>query len=345
MKISIFANSFRKFALKAVLAFAFLSILISPANALAQSLLDSSFTANDVSVELSPEIPAPNQTLTISLTSYTVDLDKARMTWTQDGKIKNSGTGIKEFSVQVGDVGSTTTIDVSIVINGLNRFDKRIVVSPSEVDMLWEAVDSYVPPFYEGKALPSSEAVIKVVAIPNNKTNNTDIQTGNFVYNWKKNFAADQSASGFSKNSYVFKASYLNAEETISANAASVSGNSGGEGSVTIVTGKPKIIFYEDAAGIGPVYASALNQGYRLTNNEATVVAVPYFFSVSNPAAKDLLYRWSINNNNIDTPSPANTLVIKSAGETGQAKVGLHLESASKLFQSIDQTFFVDIIK
>jgi len=31
--------------------------------------------------------------------------------------------------------------------------------------LLWQADDSYVPPFYEGKALPSPNSEIKVVAM------------------------------------------------------------------------------------------------------------------------------------------------------------------------------------
>ena len=32
--------------------------------------------------------------------------------------------------------------------------------------LLWQANDSYVPPFYKGKALPGADTKIKIVAMP-----------------------------------------------------------------------------------------------------------------------------------------------------------------------------------
>ena len=158
------------------------------------------------------------------------------------------------------------------------------------------------------------------MAIPNNKTNNTGHSNRQLCLQLEKNFAADQSASGFSKKIATFsRASYLNAENNICKCNLSI-WQQWREGSVTIVTGKPKIIFYEDAAGIGPVYASALNQGYRLTNNEATVVAVPYF-SVSNPAAKDLFLQMEHKQQQHRHAFTGKYTCHKSAGETGQTKL------------------------
>jgi hypothetical protein len=171
------------------------------------------------------------------------------------------------------------------------------------------------------------------------------MKPSDFVYNWKRNFVVNQSVSGFSKNSFVFKTSYLNKEESIISNISAVNGASGAEGRVTIITGKPKILFYEESPLEGTLVAKALNNGYRLTNEEANIVAEPYYFSTASAASGDLDYRWSINNNSIDTPSPKNMLVIKSAGTEGKAKVGLKIESVSKLFQLFEQSFFVDIIK
>jgi len=55
---------------------------------------------------------------------------------------------------------------ISIILDSTHRIDKEIVIEPAQLDILWESTDSYVPPFYEGKALPSIESTIKVVALP-----------------------------------------------------------------------------------------------------------------------------------------------------------------------------------
>lgn len=309
-------------------------ILFAPFFAGAQT----SYSESDISLSVTPTAPAPNQQVTITLTSYSVNLDKARMVWTENGQTKSTGTGIKSFMITTGDIGFSTTVSVSIIVDTSNRFDKKVVITPSAIDMLWEATDSYVPPFYEGKALPSSEATIKVTALP---------QAGSkdYVYSWKRNFTPDQASSGFSKNTFTFRTSYLNNQEDISVSVSPVSGSGGGEGKLTIVTGKPKILLYEESPLEGVLTQQALNNGYRLTNSEANIIALPFFFSALSPTAGDLNYKWSINNNAIDTPNPKNELVVRGGGAEGRAKIGLKIESVSKLFQLLEQTFFVDIIK
>jgi len=317
------------------LALVFLASVFGAGNVYAQSAL----TASDISMTVAPENPQPNQDVTITLTSYSVDLNLSQITWYQDGKLKSNANGIKTFSVRTPDVGVSTTIRAVIKSNSAT-FEKQVVITPSEFDMLWEALDSYVPPFYEGKALPSSEATIKVVALPNAKSANGG--AGAYSYNWKKNYTIDQRASGYGKNTFTFKASYLNKEETISVNATSQT--TGGEASITIVPGKPKVVFYEESPLQGTLFAQALNNGYRLTSQEASIVAEPYFFSVKDPNTNEIAYKWSINNNKIETPLPKNLLVVRG-GENGRAKVGLELESVTKLFQLTTQSFYIDIIK
>jgi hypothetical protein len=304
-------------------------------------------SANDVSVEVSPEIPGPDQDVTITLTSYSLNLDKLYINWSVDGKGQNSGVGVKKLTFHTGAVGQTSTVEIYVIINNASRIDKKIVIQPSEIDMLWEATDSYVPPFYEGKALASSEANIKVVAIPNVKiANGTRPAASTFVYNWKRNYTANQGVSGYGKNSFPFKASYLNKEEKISVQASTASGISyGASGSLTITTSNPKIIFYEDTPSTGVNYAHALNDGFTLRDPEVSIVAEPYFFSPNNPTSSDLSYKWKINNNAIDTPATKNILVVRGGSSGGRAKVELAIESVSKLFQLANQYFFVELNK
>ena len=294
---------------------------------------------SDVTVDISPSIPAPNQNVTITLTSFSLDLNKSTISWKLNGAIKNSSIGAKTFSFTAGNIGTQTTIDIAIIVNSSTRIDKKIIIEPSEVDLLWEAKDSYVPPFYKGKALPASEALIKVTAVPNGGSKNIDSKS--LVYSWKRNFVSVPDESGYGKSTLSFRTSYLNQNERISLEASGVSQKYGASGDLSVTTSTPKIIFYEDSPLLGIGYNKALNNGYRLSESEATIIAEPYFFSPKNPASNDLTYTWSLNDNKITTPVQKNELVVRGGGQSGRAKVELSIESVPKLFQLAKQYFFI----
>src|SRR3990172_6069368 len=235
---------------------------------------------SDISVLINPESPAPLENVDLSVSSFAVDLDKAQISWRLNGQLVLSRIGVKSFSFRTEEAGTPTTIDISIAVAGLPGLNKRVIIQPGEVDLLWEAVDSYVPPFYRGKALPSSEGEIKVTAIPNIVTpTGIKLTDDAFSYNWKRNFNVDQGLSGYGKKSYSFKNSYLEGVEDISVSVSSVLGNYSAGGKTSITPTNPKIIFYEKDPVLGIKYGEAITGGFTLRKNAMTITALPYFFS------------------------------------------------------------------
>ncbi len=300
----------------------------------------TNLTDADIAVAVTPETPGPYQSVTISISSYSVDLNRAKIMWTLDGKIEPSGTGVKKFSFTTGALGSKSVVTIGIIADATHRVDKQITIEPAQLDLLWESPDSYVPPFYRGKALPSIEATIKIVALPNSGAL-LDAPAGSLVYQWKHNSSVDQQASGYGKNYYVFRSDYLNKKEIVSVQAAD-----GGTGSfnatdtLEIVPVNPKIVFYADKFNEGTDYGNALVDTTALTENEITIVAAPYFFSpkekILTPGFK---YDWAINNKSIPAPDPKNMLTVQpTEGTTGTGVISLSLENMGKLFQSAKNT-------
>jgi hypothetical protein len=132
---------------------------------------------NEINVETIPDNPQPYQDVTINLTSYATDLNKAIITWQGVNSSQNlSGIGKTSYTFKAGGPNTTNTFDITITpVGSNNTISKRITISPSEIDILWESVDGYTPPFYKGKALPTLGSSIKVVAVPNTNT----IKNGN----------------------------------------------------------------------------------------------------------------------------------------------------------------------
>jgi len=214
----------------------------------------------------------------------------------------------------------------------MNAVIKTIAVYPSEVEIMWESADGYTPPFYKGKSLPISGGLIKAVAIPNTKT----IQSGNgsISYTWKNDDAVVDSASGYNKNSYIFKNSMFDDINNISVEASSVAGNYSATNSIQIPLYKPILVFYKKSPTDGILYNNALGTEATMSEDEVTLVAEPYFMSIKGNE-DSINYNWKINDNDITTPSQKTELTVRPTSRGGYATIDLVIENVSELFQKV----------
>ncbi len=321
----------------AALVFSFLSFSFA---AQAQFTSDS-----DISVTVTPEIPGALVNTTITLSSFATDLNIATISWSANGQTVLSGIGKKIYTFKTGPIGSTTTIEATIAIPGIPLIVKKIAISPLEADLLWEAVDSYVPPFYKGKALPSSEALIKVVALPNIRTTDgVKLKPGDFTYNWTHNYNSEAAQSGYGKNYFTFRHSYLNDEEKVDMSLATIKGGYQAGNSVTLAIGAPKILFYENDPQLGVRYAKAIGSGgnFSVGPRGISIDAEPYFFSPKNILSSDLDFDWTINNQEVTRPAIKNILSVRPESD-GLAKIDLSVASRSKIFQSGKKSLILNL--
>jgi len=293
-----------------------------------------------VAVSLFPSSPDAFEDVSITVSTFSFDLNRASITWKVDGNTKLQGIGRKSFTVKSGALGSTTLVDIAITVSTGKLITKQITIRPTSVDLLWEAIDSYVPPFYKGKALPTSETQIKVVALPSLSLGSSQIKSSDLVYNWKKNFQNIQNSSGFGRKSYTFKNDYLDDVETIGVEVSRLNQSSKGLGQVAIQLRSPQILFYEDSELEGTNYTFSLDRGFTPRTNQVTIVAEPFFFSSKNAVDSDFIYSWKLNNETTQTQSTKNVLSLQFDRDTGGvAEISLGIKSLSKLFQSDSSLF------
>ncbi|MBP7832004.1 MAG: hypothetical protein KA028_03260 [Candidatus Pacebacteria bacterium] len=299
---------------------------------------------NDINVDLIPEVPGPNQNVKINLSSYATNINKATITWTLDGKQSLSGVGKTSFTFTTGEVGSKTEIGIAIIVEEGSRVDKIITIQPSQVDILWEAADSYVPPFYKGKALPIQESKVRVVALPIERDGS--VQPATKVYNWKKNYVLDQSNSGYGKYSFIVKNSYLDQKDTVSVSTSSQSG-AGTTGSLTLEYIKPKILVYEKNSAYGLLLNKQLNGGFSLGNGEITISAEPFYFSKykNTVVEKNMEYKWNINSKIVAPTGKPNVMTLRGSTEPGTANISISITNISTLFQEARQNLSISLGK
>ena len=292
---------------------------------------------NDLSVGVSPEIPQANQVVTLTLKTYLVNLSSADINWSIDGKSAQHGIGIDSFTFTTKDVGMPTKIDVSVLpVNGY-VIKKSLTITPSSIDILWEATDSAVPPFYKGKALPTTEATIKYVAIPNMKTNNgMYVSPKDIIYNWSNNYQLDSKSSGYGKDSYTFKMPFTDQGEIIDVTGQMRGGGLTAQNEIKTSLFDPQIIWYLSSPLYGPQFDKAINTGYTVTSNDVSIFAEPFFASPKNILASNLSYTWELNNQTLDAQTVPNVLILhRNDTNKGDAVVNLTIENSEKYLQEL----------
>lgn len=286
---------------------------------------------NDISAETIPSNPEPYKNVTVTLSSYATDLNKAFITWQSGASIVLTGYGKTSYSFTAGGPNVITVMDVSISLPGsIDKVTKRIAINPSEVELIWEGVDSYTPPFYRGKSLITKGGIIKVVAIPN--TNTIKQGKGSVTYSWKSGNSSVQSASGYNKDAYVFKNSDFNDIENVSVTAESINGQYTASSTLAIPTTSPLILFYKKSPTEGILYNTALADNTFISEDELTIVAEPYFLAFEGNESL-FAYNWKINGSPIDTPSKKTELTIRPAARGGYASINITLENLNELYQ------------
>ena len=288
---------------------------------------------SDIAITTIPENPQPYEDVTVMLSSYATDLNKAQIQWQVGSNIVLSGYGKTSYSFKALGPNTITVIDLTITIPGsIDRILKRIAINPSEVELIWEGVDSYTPPFYRGKSFPSAEGLIKVVAIPN--TNTIKKGKGTITYTWKAGDNTVSGASGYNKDSYVFRNSELNDTEKVSVNAESVDGGYNATNRIEVPITSPKIIFYEKSPTEGVLYNKAVVDESGFSGEEMTIVAEPYFLALKGNES-NFTYNWKINGKEIETPSKKMQLTVRPTDRGGYATINLTLDNISTFFQKV----------
>ena len=284
--------------------------------------------SSSVTISSNPVKPGPHERVIVSLDSSTLDLDRSKISWYLDGELKLEGTGQTSVGVRTGDVGQEMRVSATIVTQGGQTITRSLVFRPLEVDLLWEAV-TYTPPFYKGKSLNSSGALVSFTAMPhlidgNGKT----IPPEDIVYTWKQKGVVLGKASGYGKQSIVLESPTSDYDALqLTVVATSLNGRYSAETSVRVKISDPELLVYEEDPLEGVYYQNSFS-GIEPADKDTVIARVePYYFSTDDVALGNLKYSWKIEGQNIDVPEDEQgaTLELRSEGLTGLYNVAVNV--------------------
>lgn len=303
----------------------------------------SAQSSNGILINVAPPNPAPYENTNITLKSYENNLDSVLISWSVNGKTVAGGVGKKSFSTTAPAAGGEMSIVATISLpNG--ALETKIIIKPSVMVLLWQANDSYVPPFYRGKALPTPDSEVKVVAMPEiSALGSSESLRRSMVYSWKKDYTNNVDGSGYGKNFFLYTNDYLEDSNNISVTASTVDQKYSSEASIDIGTAQPKILFYKNDTVFGTIWEKTLLDGYKIQNNEV-VEATPYFISPKEIQNPTLVWSWFINDNLVNLTSFKKNLMPlqTSEGTHGTSKLRLNIENRDKIFQTTDKEIDIE---
>jgi hypothetical protein len=285
----------------------------------------------DLTLSMSPVYPSPGANVHVEARSILMDLDTLTISWYKDGRKVGGGVGIKEIDIVAGALGSEAVIEA--VVGGGGQAQIRI--TPTEVDLISES-DSYVPPFYKGRAMPSAGTLLHLEAIPRFKrTDGSLVAPDGIIFTWKRGGSVIQSASGRGRATAVLESPGLFGTDLISVEARTPDDRFSGYASTYIASTEPRLLLYKDHPLFGVMYHQALGAQSVIPETEMSFVAVPYFAEAVGADDSRLGYAWRVNGNDIAVdPSRPSEITINASGSSGNALIELALSHATNFFMS-----------
>lgn len=283
----------------------------------------------DVAIDTNPINPQPGENVLLTATSFGTDLSQSNIIWKYNGKIVARGVGKDKITVVAPNAGTTGVVSVSVNGSSLAIGSATIYLRPGSVDLLWEAIDSYTPPFYKGKALLPPGGAVRVTAIPSASAPKS------LSYAWSRNGSAMQNSSGFNKSSIIFQEDSLNDREAIKVEIHSGSFN--GSATSTINTVDPGLLVYQNNEGFIN-YAKGHDKSISVNGPGVILHFDPFYFSVPKSIGGDLKFDTYLNGEKIN-PIKQNEIGLSKPDFSTQSNIRVKVLTIIYSLQNIDKTF------
>jgi hypothetical protein len=298
------------------------------------------FNSTPINITTDPATPAPNQSVTISLSSYSTDLNGANISWYVNNTLIKSAVGATELVLTTGKAGTGSNIAISIKTEEGNTVQQNLTIIPADVDLIWEA-NTYTPPFYQGKALYTHQSTITVDAIPTFITpSGAKISADNLLYTWKKNNTVLQDASGYGKQSIQLEDPIPEGPTVVEVDVSSLDGTITSTKQITIDSVEPQIELYQNDPLLGVMYNQSLGNELSFNGIEMTVTAVPYFFSTNDPN-QNMSWNWLLNNTAV-TDQTSNTITLRNENnQAGNSSLEVAVKHLLDEFQNVSDSLSI----
>ncbi len=292
---------------------------------------------NNVQLKISPQNPAPGNTVTVKASGTSFDVNRSSFSWSVNGVPFPGGRGVGKVSFVAGSVGSRHNVSVFITTEKRVSISDSVTIVPTDVEILWEGTTN-TPLFYKGKALHTAGSEVRAVVISNIIEKGRRFSPSELTYTWSRGSKVLGSLSGRGKSTITIENSGVLRDLDIRVEVSSPSNLVRGFDRVIIPVSDPEIYLYEDDPVLGLRYERAL-KNFNLINEELTTVAAPFFFS-----SGSFSYEWKVNGRKVEEKGEKLTLRPEGEGE-GLATVSVVAQHLTAFLQKAEQVFRISFGK
>lgn len=286
-----------------------------------------------ISVEILPKVPSPNERVNIFVQSFSSDLNKGYFVWRINGVNQLEGNGETSFSFSAPESGRSLTVSLFIEKEDGGTITRSFDFSPADVDIVYEA-ETYTPPFYKGKALFTSESTFRLIAMPNFLSSNGNrVSPNTLIYNWSINGTNIQSQSGYGKRVFRGEGGIVQRPLNVSVEVSASNSGLRAKGDIFLNYSEPEVVLYENNPLLGFISERAISGEFLLERPEIELQAVPYFFSTPQKDSSFINYKWKMNGNDLLSSGDSFVNFRNDSGEAGRARISLETEHFSKILQ------------
>lgn len=289
-------------------------------------------------LNLTPKSPAPYENVTLTLGSYSFDVNTAMITWKVSGKTTLSGMGKKSLTLSLGGVGQEVPVTVQATTADGTSVTQSITVSPQSVDLLYEGVESYVPPFYEGRSLAAEGAMVRVVALPTMAERGEKVPASGLSYSWYVNDSFVDNVSGFGRSNVKLALDSLSDSTKVRVLVRTPLGNTA-EKELTIYPHAVLPFLYKYDELLGTDFSRNLLKRLELSS-DITLSLEPFFLSTRRMEST-AKYEWFIDGLPV-TPQEKTVLSLRPKENSyGSRYLTVALEQTKRMAQKAETTLQV----
>lgn len=292
--------------------------------------------ARPLELSTEPTYPRPQSDVRVSINAYAVDTNGARISWFQDGTEIVSARNERSITIKTGDIGETTRLSATVAPSAGAPFTLKKDVTPAAVDIVVEA-DTYVPAFYLGRAIPSTESRVRLAAVAH--LGGGDPRT--YSYRWEQNGSVIGGGGVRGMQSIdLTMPRYTGGQiRVIVSNDAGIVA----ESSVSLGALRPEIHFYEENPLRGLSELAIRDVGVALIGDETTIHAEPYFMKKEGGSFEGMDFTWRVNGAFTENPSSdPHIITLRRAGGGGSANVDTRIVTSDPIPQFVDGRFTIN---
>ncbi|MBI2618030.1 hypothetical protein HYW58_01100 [Candidatus Kaiserbacteria bacterium] len=296
-----------------------------------------------LSLRIAPTYPEPGEAVFVTVESFSIDLNRATISWLMNGTLKQQREGGIRFQFTAPLLGSAAAIDVVVQTGSGGTETANVIVRPAAAELLWQA-HTYAPPFYHGKRLPSIGSEISVEAIPHFITESgRELLASELLYTWYVDGTIAQEASGKGRKSITVSQSKPVSALSVEALIESPDQSLSHRARVLIPMKNPEVLIYENSPLLGILFHTAVQDTYRLTAKEAKFIAFPFFMSLLNRNDSHITYSWELNNEPIILGDDRGSITVNHSGEgSGVARINAAVTNRRDIFQAGSTEFSIE---